>query len=105
MITHHFPNTVIAEIALGLQAPNSPGLLTFNPLTPLTLNSGSFYWVILTPNNPETAIVWDNNSLEVDGTVLTPETGTFALLAFALAGLAAMRAKRDAGIALNKATH
>jgi len=86
----------IAEIGESLQAPSSPGLVTFSPPAPVSLTSGSLYWAILTPNNPLSFLGWDSNSLEVDGTLLTPEPATFGLLACALAGLITIQKTRIA---------
>jgi hypothetical protein len=88
------PGMEIAEIGQALQAPSSPGLVTFTPPFPLNLSSGSLYWVILTPNNPLTFVTWDNNSLEVDGSLLTPEPATLGLLGLALPIIIALRKKR-----------
>jgi len=87
------PETELAEVQ-ALQAPTSPGLVTFSLPSPISLTAGSLYWVILDPNNPLTSIVWDNFSYEVDGTLLTPEPATLGLLTCALAGLTAVRRKR-----------
>jgi len=86
--------TEIAEIGQALQAPSSPGLVTLSPPTPISLTSGSLYWILLTPNNPLTSVIWDDNSVEVDGTLLTPEPATFGLLTCALATLTAIQRKR-----------
>ncbi len=95
VLVSHAPNAEIAELARGLTAPNLPGFVTFNPLTPLpALNAGSFYWLFLTPNNPQTSVVWDNYALEVDGTLLTPEPATFGLITSALLSIPALRRKR-----------
>jgi len=84
------------ELAEGqaLQAPSSPGLVTFSLPSPISLTAGNLYWIILDPNNPLTSIVWDDYSLQVDGTLLTPEPATFGLLACALAALTAIQRKR-----------
>jgi len=50
------PGTEIAEIA-ALQAPSTPGLVTFSPTVPVPLSVGSLYWAVLTPNNPLTLVV------------------------------------------------
>jgi hypothetical protein len=90
------PGTEIAEVGQALQAPNAPGLITFRPLSPISLSTNSLYWIILTPSNPLTFVVWDSNSLEVDGTLLTPEPSTLTLLACALPILLALRKKHAA---------
>jgi hypothetical protein len=99
VIISHIPKLQIAQIGQGLSAPDSPGFLTFSPLTsPLSLMSGNFYWVILTPNNPETSVVSDNYALEVDGTVLTPEPATLGLLGLALPIIITLRKKHPSKV-------
>jgi len=47
------------QIGFGLIAPSGGGLVTANSITtPITLTSGSGYWLVLTAANPQTRMGW-----------------------------------------------
>jgi len=61
------------QIGFGLRAPAGGGVVTANSInTPIAMTSGKAYWIILTPANSQSRIVWS-----VAGSFPTPSYSEF----------------------------
>jgi hypothetical protein len=61
------------QIGFGLRAPAGGGVVTANSITtPIAMTSGNAYWVILTPANSQSRLIWS-----VAGSFPTPSYSEF----------------------------
>lgn len=91
-IVQHALGTAIAEIGVDLKAPASPTLVTADAISsPVTLQAGTGYWIVLTPAKAITDIVWNEDcfgqAVQIDGTpwcAPVPEPASIGALALGL---------------------
>ena len=56
-----------AVMTAGYFGSTSPALSVFTPLTPVTLDAGTGYWLLITPHSSTSYDVWNDETIDVIG--------------------------------------